>query len=63
MIGQAVAHGHELIVPSLEVSLVPGVVNRLVAAGARVVSVEPGRVSLKDNLLELLARREEEERE
>ncbi len=63
VIGQAVAHGHELIVPSLEVSLVPEVVNRLVAAGARVVSVEPGRVSLEDKLLELLARGEEEERE
>ena len=40
--------------PSLAMSLVPDVVAALVGAGARVVSVEPGQVSLEEKLLELL---------
>ena len=59
-LARAVARGRELTVPSIEVSLVPEVVSRLVAAGARIVAVEPGHVSLEDQLLSLLAREEKE---
>jgi ABC-2 type transport system ATP-binding protein len=54
--GDVSAHARELTVPSLAMSLVPDVVAALVGAGARVVSVEPGQVSLEEKLLELLAR-------
>jgi len=37
-------------------SLVPDLVATLVHAGARVLSVEPGQVSLEEKLLQLLAR-------
>jgi ABC-2 type transport system ATP-binding protein len=57
--GEVSAHGQELTVPSLAMSLVPEVVAALVGAGARVVSVEPGQVSLEEKLLELLARSDE----
>jgi hypothetical protein len=43
-------------------SAVPDAVAALVRAGARVVSVEPGQVSLEEKLLELLARSNEEDR-
>jgi len=59
-LGEVSAHGRELTMPDLGVSLVPDVVNTLVAAGARIVAVEPGRTSLEDRLLELLASNEEE---
>ena len=58
--GEVSAQARELTVPSLAMSLVPDVVAALVAAGARVVSVEPGQVSLEEKLLELLARNDEE---
>jgi len=59
--GEASAHARELTMPSLAMSLVPEVVAALVGAGARVVSVEPGQVSLEEKLLELLVRSDEEQ--
>jgi len=59
-LGRAFAHGRELVFPSMAVSLVPELVSRLVAAGARVVAVEPGKGSLEDKLLELLAQQDED---
>jgi ABC-2 type transport system ATP-binding protein len=60
--GEVSAHGRELTVPSLAMSLVPDVVAALVGVGARVLSVEPGQVSLEEKLLELLARNDGEHR-
>ena len=60
--GEVSAHARELTVPSLAMTLVPDVVAALVGAGARVVSVEPGQVSLEEKLLELLARNDGEHR-
>jgi ABC-2 type transport system ATP-binding protein len=57
--GEVSAHARELTVASLAMSLVPDVVAALVGAGARVISVEPGQVSLEERLLELLARSDE----
>jgi ABC-2 type transport system ATP-binding protein len=54
--GEFSAHGRELTVPSLAMARVPDLVAALVEARARVVSVEPGQVSLEERLLELLAR-------
>ena len=58
--GEVSAHARELTMPSLALSLVPDVVGALVAAGARVVSVEPGQVSLEEKLLELLSGHDED---
>ena len=60
--GAVSAHARELTVASLPMSAVPDAVAALVRAGARVVSVEPGQVSLEEKLLELLARSNEEDR-
>ena len=60
--GEVSAQARQLTVPSLAMNLVPDVVAALVGAGARVVSVEPGQVSLEEKLLELLARSDEEHR-
>ena len=60
--GEVSAHARELTVPSLAMSLVPDVVAALVGAGARVLGVEPGQVSLEEKLLELLARNDGEHR-
>ena len=54
--GEVSARARELTVPSLAMSLVPDLVATLVHAGARVLSVEPGQVSLEEKLLQLLAR-------
>jgi ABC-2 type transport system ATP-binding protein len=58
--GAVSAQARELTIASVAISLVPDVVATLVGAGARVVSVEPGQVSLEEKLLELLARSNEE---
>jgi ABC-2 type transport system ATP-binding protein len=58
--GEVSAHARELTMPSLAMSLVPDVVASLVGVGARVVSVEPGQVSLEEKLLELLSGNDEE---
>ncbi len=58
--GEVSAQGRELTVASLAMHLVPDLVAALVEAGARIVSVEPGQVSLEEKLLELLARSGEE---
>jgi ABC-2 type transport system ATP-binding protein len=60
--GAVSAHAREITLASVAMTMVPDVVATLVGAAARVVSVEPGQVSLEEKLLELLARSNEEHR-